>query len=184
MESWDGQRAGPLSDTGMIRHATERLAAEAAAQISGRLTELAQHLQSVLALAADALQDPSFAQDDQLEKSVREMPRFEAALPEMDIALPWFHSILGMTRFWLARTLRRNVASGLQSGFTNYGRALEAWVRRVVSELQRRFDARADGQRAELARRMNRRALSVEERASLERHLAELEGLMAAEVGD
>jgi len=182
VESWDGESSAPLSGTGMIRHATERLAAEATSRISGRLTTLTQHLQSALALATEALYDQSSAQDDQLEESVREMPRFEAALPEVDIARPWFHSIRGLTQFWVARTLRHSVASGLQAGFANYGRALEAWVLRVLSNLQRRFDSRADGHRAQLARLMNRTSLSADERATLEGHLAELESLVATEI--
>ena len=181
VESWDGQRTTPPSGTGIIRHATERLAAEAASQISGRLTTLVQHLQSALALASEALQDQSSVQDDQLENCVREMPRFEVALPEMDIAPPWFQLFRGMTRPWVTRAVKRSASSELQTGFTNYGRALEAWVRRVLIELQRRFDARADGHRALLARRVNRRALSAEERATMERHLAELDGLVATD---
>ena len=184
VESWDSQRTAPPSATGIIRHATERLAAEAASQISGRLTTLAQHLQSALALATEALHDQSSVQDDQLEDCVREMPRFEVALPEMDIAPPWFRSFWGTTRPWVTRTLRRSVSSGLQTGFTNYGRALETWVRRVLTELQRRFVAKADGHRAQVARRLNRRALSAEERSTMERHLAELEGLVAADARD
>lgn len=182
VESWDGPRTVPPS-AGIIRDATERLAAEAAARISGRLTVLAQHLQSALALATEALYDRSSTPDDQLEDCVREMPRFEAALPEIDIAPPWFHSFRGMTRSWATRKLKHRVSAELQTGFTNYGRALETWVRRILSEIQGRFDARADGHRAQLARLMNHKALSAGERAPMERHLAELEGLMAADVG-
>jgi GTP-binding protein EngB required for normal cell division len=184
VESWDGQRTTPPSTTGMIRHATERLAAEVASQISGRLTTLAQHLQSALALAMEALHDQSSVQDDQLEDCVREMPRFEAALPLMDIAPPRFRWFRGMTRSWVTRTLRRSVSSGLQTDLINYGRSLETWVRRVLTELQRRFDAKADGHRAQLARLMHRRALSAEERATMERHLTEIESLMAADARD
>jgi hypothetical protein len=184
MESWDGQGTALPSGTGLIRHTTERLAAEAASQISGRLITLTQHLQSALALANDALSDKSSKQDDQLEDSVREMPRFESALPEMDIAPPWFHSVRGMTRAWLFRKLRRTTSSGLQTGFTNYRRALETWVRRVLAELQMRFDSRADGHRAQLARLMNRKSLPVEEKTRMKRHLAELEGLLAGDTSE
>ncbi len=183
VESWDGQRTA-LPSTETIRQAAERLAAEAASRISGRLITLAQHLQSALALATEALYDRSSTPDDQLEDCVREMPRFEAALPEIDIAPPWFHSFRGMTRSWATRKLKSRVSAELQTGFTNYGRALETWVRRILNEIQGRFDARADGHRAQLARLMNHKALSAGERAPMERHLAELEGLMAADLRD
>ena len=181
MGSWDGQETALPSGTGTILNATERLAAEAGLQISRRLTTLAQHLESALALANEALSDKSSKQDDQLEDRVREMPRFEATLPQMDIAPPWFHSFQGMTRAWMVRKLRRTTSSGLQTGFTNYRRALETWVRRVLAELQMRFDSRADGHRAQLARLMNRKSLPVEERARMKRHLEELEGLLAGD---
>jgi GTP-binding protein EngB required for normal cell division len=184
LESWKGRGSALPAGTELIRHAAERLAAEAASRISGHLTTLAQHLQSALALATEALHGQSPMQDDQLEDCVREMPRFEAALPEMDIAPPWFRSFRGMTRPWVTRTLKSRVSAGLQTGFTTYGRALDMWVRRVLTELQRRFDSRADGHRAQLARLMNRKALSAKDRAPMERHLAELEGLMAADVRD
>jgi hypothetical protein len=72
----------------------------------------------------------------------------------------------------------------MQAGFTNYGRALEAWVRRVLTELHHQFDANADAQRAQLARLMNRRALSGDERTTTQRHLAELESLAAEDVAN
>ena len=175
--SWDGHSKVPPSDAGMILHASETLAAEAASQISGRLTALAQHLQSALALASGALQDQSSIQGDQLDSCVREMPRFEAALPEIRIAPPWFYSFFGLTRPWVTRTLRHSVLLGLQTGFTNYGRALEVWVRRVLSDLHGRFDALADTHRAQLARLMNRKGISAVERVHMESHLAELEAL-------
>ncbi len=187
LESWVDQTADPPAGAEMIRHATERLAAEAASQISGRLTTLAQHLQSALTLAAQALDDPSSVEDDQLEDCVREMPRFEAALPEMDIHRPWFHAVHAfqiLARPWVSRALNGAVASAFETGFNNYGRALETWVRRVLPELQRRFDTKADAHRAQLARLMNRKAISSEERAALEGHLAELESLVASEVAN
>ncbi len=180
VENWEGHSKAPPSSTGVIRQTTETLAAEAASQIPERLIALAQHLQSALARATEALQDQSSIPDDPLENCVREMPRFEAAMPEIEVAPPWFCSFTGMARPWVTRILRRNLSSGLHTGFTNYGRALEAWVRRVLNELQSRFDARADGHRAQLARLMSRKGLSAEERVHLESHLAELEGLVTA----
>jgi hypothetical protein len=181
LESWNGQESALPSGTAMVRQTAERLAAEAASPISGHLTALAQHLQSALALAAEALHDQSSRQEYELENCVREMPRFEATLPELDIDPPWFRSVSGITRLWVAQRLRRHAASGLQRAFTNYGRALEAWVRRILAELQHRFDARADGYRAQLARLMNRKALSAEERGTMQRHLAELADLGKAD---
>jgi len=181
MDSWNGQRSVSPSGTAIIRQATEQLAAEGALRISKRLTALTHHLQSSLELATEALHDQSSPQDDELEDCVREMPRFEAMLPDFDIDPPWFRSFPGITRPWVNRTLRRCVGSGLQRACVDYARALEAWVERILAELQRRFDARADGYRAQLARLMSHKAPSAEDRATMERHLAELAELGEAE---
>jgi hypothetical protein len=137
-------------------------------------------LNAALALTAEALRDTSASLDETLRDCVREMPRFEVALPETSIARPWFLPIRTVARSWLAKKLRDDVATGLQTGFSNYGRALEAWIRRVLGALQERFDARADAYRAQLARLMERKSLSPTQRAQIEGHLAELEGMLTA----
>lgn len=115
-----------------------------------------------------------------MQDCVREMPRFEVALPETGIARPWFQRVRGVTRHWVAKKFRGDVSSGLETGFANYGRALEAWVRRVLGGLQERFDAKADAYRAQLARLTERKALSPAQRVQIEGHLVEIEGLVTA----
>lgn len=183
LESWDVRDSAVPAGAELIRQAAEGLAVEAASQISERLAGLAHHLQSALAIAAQALRCESAGLDEPLEGCLREMPRLEFVLPEVDLAPPWFSPLRRITRIWVARRLRRSAAAAVEAAFTNYGRALEAWVRRVLAELQSRFDASADAHRAQLARLMKQKVLTPEERASIERNLAELEG-MAAGVGD
>ncbi len=174
LESWDAlETAGPAC-TEQIREVSEKLAAEAASQIAGRLRSLARQLQDAVTLAAEALRSEPNPLEGHLGESVREMPRFEAALPEIAVAPPWFQPSRSFTRGWLARKLDRAAGAELQTSFDRYGRGLEAWVRRVAAELQSGFDARADSSRAQIARLISRKSLSHEERTRLERHLAEL----------
>jgi GTP-binding protein EngB required for normal cell division len=180
LESWNSSEPGSSLISDIISCAVGRLAAEATTQISGRLTVLADHLSAALVLAAEVFRDTSDSLDGALRDCVREMPRFEVALPEIRIARPWFLPVRGVTRTWLARRLQGDVATVLQTGFANYGRALEAWVRRVLGGLQERFDARADAYRAQLARLMERKSLSQAQRTQIEGHLAELEGMLAS----
>ncbi len=180
LANWDRPEAGGSRTSDVLGRAAARLAAEATSRISGRLTSLADHLNSALSLAAEVLRDSSFTLDETLQDCVREMPRFEAALPEIGIARPWFLPVRGVARYWIAKKLRGDVAGRLEAGFANYGRALEAWVRRVLGGLQERFDAKADAYRAQLARLSERKSLSPAQRVQIEGHLAELEGMVAA----
>ncbi|MCC7155753.1 MAG: dynamin family protein [Bryobacterales bacterium] len=180
LESWRKPEPGGLLTSGIINRAAGRLAAEATSQISGRLTGLAGHLGAALARAAEILPNTAVAAGEALQDCVREMPRFEAALPEMRLARPWFPASDAVTRMWLKSKFEGDVARGLQAGFASYGRAIEGWTRRVLGALQERFDARADVCRAQLARLLERKRLSQAQCAAIEGHLAELERTLAA----
>jgi hypothetical protein len=80
-------------------------------------------------------------------------------------------------RWWLARTLKHQLDGRVDAAFTNYARSLEVWVRHTLAQLQRQFEARADGYRAQLARLTDRKSIPAEDRARMERDLAELAAL-------
>jgi len=58
--------------------------------------------------------------------------------------------------------------------FSSYGRMLEAWARRMQGELQRRFDAQADGYRAHLDRVTGGGAATSQEKETIRRDLNSL----------
>jgi GTP-binding protein EngB required for normal cell division len=182
--TWDRPAEGALRTSEVLGRVAARVATEATSPISGRLTSLADHLNAALSAAAEALRDSSFSLDATLEECVREMPRFEVGLPEVRIARPWFQAVRPAARFWVARKLRGDVFRALDAGFVNYGRALEAWLRRALGALQERFDEKADAYRAQLARLTERRALSPAQRTQIEGHLAELEEMAASSTRD
>jgi GTP-binding protein EngB required for normal cell division len=164
------------SATAVVRGVAERLAAESAARIADRLRETAQQLQTALTVAAAALEARDSLADESLDRVVREMPRFEAAFPEIAIPRPWFHAIGIFARSWLAGRLGV-LREALEASFRNHERALEAWTARVLAAIQTQFDTRADAYRAQLSRLLSRKsnAPSPEDRAGIERDLAELE---------
>jgi GTP-binding protein EngB required for normal cell division len=184
LESWSAPAPRRPAGAPLVVSAAENLAAEAASQISARLAGLAGQLQSALQLAAAALGEPPSRQEEPLAESVRELPRFESALPGFELSPPWFASLRGLTRLWISRRLAPLVRARLELDFANYGRAVEAWIRRVLADLQTRFDARADAARAQLARLSVRKSLSPEDRARIERRLAALEEFALPQAGD
>jgi hypothetical protein len=84
---------------------------------------------------------------------------------------------------WVAAKLKAEVSRELETAFANYGRALEAWVRRSLGELQERFDAKADAYRAQLARLTEWKSLPPAQRVQIEGHLKELEAMAEASRG-
>jgi hypothetical protein len=79
---------------------------------------------------------------------VREMPQFEAALPEMAVEPPCFRRFGALAHSWAMREIRRSAQQAIDSGFATYGHSLEAWARRVLADVHARFDTRADTYRA------------------------------------
>lgn len=178
-EQWSSARRADPGPAAVLLDVAGRLAAEAASQISGPLQALARELDSVLALCAQELTGRPPVETS-LRECVREMPRFEAALPDLAINPPWFWPFNGIVRPWLRRRLRKRAQESVDSAFNSYGRSLETWVRQVLANLQREFDARADAYRAQLAR-LAGPAVSAAERERLERDLAILEEFMTAQ---
>jgi GTP-binding protein EngB required for normal cell division len=183
LANWDRPGAGGPPTSEVLGRAAARVAAEAASRVSGRLTTLAGQLNSALSAAAEVLGAPSFSLDETFEDCVREVPRFEIALPETSIARPWFQPVGAVTRLWVAAKLKAEVSRELETAFANYGRALEAWVRRSLGELQERFDAKADAYRAQLARLTEWKSLPPAQRVQIEGHLKELEAMAEASRG-
>jgi GTP-binding protein EngB required for normal cell division len=163
-QSWEGPAA---------LRAIEETAAHAAAQLSERLRDAAHELDTILNRAAREL--GGAPAENPLENCLREMPRFEAALPEFSLPPPWFRAFHGLARSWAERKLRQKLQQPLSDAFTNFGRALEAWSRRVLGEIQDGFEARADPYRAQLTRLLAGSAVSGNEKERIQAAIAELE---------
>jgi len=156
------------------------LAAEAAAAVAGRLRAAAQDLESALQLAASVLGSERTAGEGPMESVIREMPRWEAALDEVDLRPPWFGFARSAARVWAARRLRREAGERLEVNYNAYARALERWVRQALAELQNRFEEEADAYRAQIARLGRGEERAPEQRSKIEQALQELEATLSA----
>lgn len=169
-----GERSVSLGDI------AGELAARAAAALADRLRNLARDLESALRLAAEVLGGDPTAAESLLEPVVREMPRFEAALGQIDLRPPWFRFAGGAARAWMASRIRRVAAERLRGSFNAYGRVLERWVRQTLAELQNRFEQEADAYRAQILRLERRQERAPEQRETIARALEELEASLSA----
>lgn len=164
----------------LVRNAAESTAAEGAEGLARRLSELAGRLQEALSTAEQALHTDRLPPDDYLKGCVREIPRFELALPEIPLSPQWLPASGMLGRAWLSGRLKRSLDPNLRTAFTNFSRALAVWSTGVLAELQRRFDEKADVYRAQLGRLMKQKRLSGDAQERTERDLAELEGWTGA----
>lgn len=170
--SWNG---GSPSAPGavIVPNAIHETVAQVAAQISARLRAVALELDSTLNSASREF--GGGAEESALEDCLREMPRFEAAFPEFSLNPPWFRFLKGLAHSWAMREIRQGFEEPLGAAFANYGRALEAWSRKVLGEMHAGFDTRADAYRAQLARLTTGTSISDDQRKRIEADIARLE---------
>ena len=164
----------PVGEAAVSR-VIQEVAAEASSPISGRLRSLAEKLESAVKLAAETLGWE--VSEDALIGCLREMPRFEVALPRIALRPPWFLSFNKFAQPWIERTIRKSAAAEIDASFVQYGRALQDWAQRILAALQSEFETRVDASRAQLARLTASTALSPEERARIESDIARLQEL-------
>ena len=172
MKAWNSD--GFTMGVEIVQGEAESVALEAGRQIGARLQGVAQKLDAALAATNEVLGQHPDGSEPSLGTAIREMPRFEATLPAVTITAPWFRKVRPLAANW-ARSKLSAADLALEAAFTNYSRGLQVWSREVIATLQRDFDARADGCRAQLRRLAGRGQLDEKERAQVEANLCLLE---------
>jgi GTP-binding protein EngB required for normal cell division len=142
-----------------------KIAAGKAAVTLGTLDSLAKDLSRALRLASEALESPDPSADDDLSGLLKEMPRMDVGKLDSNFhpksLFPW----RWMARRQIEHRLRDHAGAEAEEAFSTYGRMLEAWTRRMLADLQRHFETRADALRAHL------RGLSAPASASVDREV-------------
>jgi GTP-binding protein EngB required for normal cell division len=158
----------------LVRNLTET-AAEGANQIFNKFQALAQVLSRALAGAGSALEAKDVPRDDDLKSVIREMPRFDPGPLEVALRRDIFTVLgKGFTTRRIEKQLRGQIGPAVDEAFQRYGRMLESWSRRTLMELQRQFDAHADGYRAQLERLTGAGVAGPEETEAIRRDLETL----------
>jgi GTP-binding protein EngB required for normal cell division len=170
--------AGDLSD------AAQSIAVSASQDLARLLTDLAERLQNALALAEKTLRPAEAPQIENLAQSIRELPRFEMALPQISFRPPWYLPLSGLRRAWLESRIQHSAGPNLQAAFNALSRSLAAWSASVLSELQNRFDQKADVYRAQLGRLIRNKRLDPVKQELVKKDLAELERWSGAYSGE
>lgn len=160
----------------MVAEVLEQFGAELARPLVAMLTEVAEASANVLALTAAGLQRDDAGDAKEFTGMLTDMPRLDIGQLDLRIGPSKLASVLG--RAWARRRVERKLQSQIggqvSAAFSSYGKHLEAWFRRTLTDVQARFDSYADADRAQLERLSSQKQVTAEEAAAIRRDLAEI----------
>jgi len=172
LERWQRNGSADADVRAIVTGAITGVAAEKARLVFGTLEALAKDLAQALHAAAQALDQQDVPTGDELSTVLKEMPRIDLGTLELEVRLSfWVNLWKAMARRQIESRLRNQIGATVSEAFSSYGRMLEAWSRRMLAELQGRFDAHADTYRAYLDRLTAEGAATPLERETIQRDL-------------
>jgi hypothetical protein len=173
VDKWLGRDV--VSPTIVVRDALGKLAAAQASHLLAPLEDLARELTEAVRTTADDLAVEGVHESEDLTAALKEMPGLDLGTWEVNIAPSFRLKLSGrMEARRIEQCLRQQIGAAVSKAFYNFGRMLDAWARRALSELQVRFDTHADGYRAHLKRLSGGERASEAEDASIRRDLEQL----------
>ena len=153
LERWRRDSHAGADVGSIVADTLAQVAAEKGRLAFGTLDALAQELAQALQTAAKALDLQDVPSEGELSSVLKEMPRMDLGTLRLDLRPNiWVNVWKRLAKRRIESRLRAQVGPTVTEAFSSYGRMLEAWSRRMLAELQRRFDAHADGYRAHLDR--------------------------------
>jgi GTP-binding protein EngB required for normal cell division len=164
-----------VSPTAFVRETLVEIATSLASRVFGVLKNLASELNETLQTTADDLGLKNVREEEDLTNALREMPVVDLGTWEVNVA-PGFLLKLSkhMATQRIEHRLRDQIGATVSKAFYNFGKMLDAWTRRTLSELQLRFDTHADPYRAHLDRLNGGVRVSETEEVSIQRDLERL----------
>ncbi len=153
MDSWDAEDPERPVTWEWLADLATVIAAEKASAIRSAMEELARDLSEAIRKVSEVLGDESSSAAEDLAAVVKEMPRIDLGSGDLRLKRPWIARINhGLARRKVAKALQGSAGDRIKESFGTFGSTLDAWCRRVSTELQLRFNNYADAQRAQLAR--------------------------------
>ena len=180
VQAWLDKEAKDIEPRSIVVQNLTKIAVEGANQIYGKIQALSQELSRALAGAAVSL-GVALPPDEDLATVINEMPRFDAGPLEVNVQRNLF-ALLGkaLTKWRIEKKLGVQIGPAVDEAFNRYGRLMESWSRRTLTELHRQFDADADGYRAQIERLTGASEAAPEETERMRRDLEALSRLPSA----
>lgn len=157
----------------IVEDALTQAAAQQASFVFAALEDLARELVKALQAAAHSLHFKDVPREDELTSVLKEMPRLDLGTFVVDMQPGLLLKLSKrMASRRIKQRLREQVGGAVSEAFSTCGSMLDAWARRSLTELQRRFDAHADTYRAHLDRLYKGQGVSGSEEARIRSDLA------------
>jgi GTP-binding protein EngB required for normal cell division len=165
VDAWDSMAGATAEEH--IKNRLEKAAAERVAQIAAAIQEAARDAGSVLITVASALEIENRPDRNELLEVLKNMPRFDLGHLELTVGPSAVASLLG--RRWavgrVVRRIRTQAGERITDAVAVYARVLQAWVRKIFTELQEHFESYAGEYRAHLERLAASKAGVADEQA-------------------
>jgi len=154
VESWSKQGAGDEAVPGIVRNAVIWTVQEQTESLRRRMDAMAHKLHETLGATAKVLEVEDVPGEQEFAGVVREMPAFDSGDLNIDLTRPFLFSLLGenISRSIVTKRLAGMIGGQLTKSLSAYHSLLYDWSERTLGQIQRRFDAYANGYRAHVER--------------------------------
>ncbi len=150
-EAWRGGDKTPSRE--IVREAIAKVARSAAGEIVEAMDSLTAQLRASIEETARTLEMTVPPVEGE---GLRDLPQIDLSQIRCDPAPPFLaHFGRWAATYSAERQLRTNVEEAASAALISYGKVLQLWTRTALDQMRNRFDARADGYRAQLARMLN-----------------------------
>jgi GTP-binding protein EngB required for normal cell division len=179
VESWSKQGAGDEAAAGIARNAVIGTVQEQTESLRRRMDAMAQKLHETLRTTAKVLEVEDVPGEQEFAGVVREMPAFDPGELSIHLKRPFLLSVLGenISRSIVTKRLAGMFGGQLTKSLSTYHALLCDWSERTLGQIQRRFDAYANGYRAQVERLVGDYVSPAEQESTIRRDLEGLEGI-------
>jgi GTP-binding protein EngB required for normal cell division len=179
VESWSKQGAGDEAVPGIVRNAVTWTVQEQTESLRRRMDAIAHKLHETLRATAKVLEVEDVPGEQEFAGVVREMPVFDPGELNIHLTRPFLFSLLGgnLSRTIVTKRLAGTIGGQLAKSLSAYHALLYDWSERTLAQIQRRFDAYANGYRAQVERLVGDHVSPAEQESTIRRDLEGLEGV-------
>jgi GTP-binding protein EngB required for normal cell division len=178
VEAWSRQESTGEAAPEIVRKAVAAAVQGETDALRRRIEALGHKLHETLRATAKVLGIEDTPREQEFSSVVREMPAFDLGQLNLSFERPLFLTLLGEKAYGsiVTKRLARTLESQLNRSLSAYQALLYDWSDRTLGLIQRRFDAYANGYRAQVERLVGDRASPAEQAGAIRRDLETLDG--------
>jgi GTP-binding protein EngB required for normal cell division len=177
VEAWSRQGATGEAAPEIVLKTVTGTVQEQTDALRRRIEALAHKLYETLKSTAKVLGIEDVPAEQEFSNAVREMPAFDLGQLDISLKRPLFLGLLGEKAYGsiMTKRLAGIMGSQLSRSLSAYRALLYDWSERTLGLVQRRFDAYANGYRAQVERLVGDHASPVEQEGAIRRDLETLD---------